>query len=163
MHYHFNRYDSYVTLTSNLPTLTSLIGVSVNKLNHEAEALLSNIFNCVKMGSAIFQEFLRHKFIKFGIVFFGKLKTPKSHFEINWPLRCLKFRHTTVRLSYGRNLNGLGFKLWYRFDWSLGMSGNGNTRNWRIDNGSSPWNCQRMQGSQLGKPPSLITHSPHYS
>ena len=63
--------------------LSSLIGMSVNKLNHEAEALLSNIFNCVKMGSAIFQEFLRHKFIKFGIVFFGKLKTPKSHFEIN--------------------------------------------------------------------------------
>ena len=56
MHYHFNRYDSYVTLTSNLPTLTSLIGVSVNKLNHEAEALFSNIFNCVKMGSAIFQS-----------------------------------------------------------------------------------------------------------
>ena len=73
------------------------------------------------------------------------------------------FSCTIVRLRYGRNLNGLGFKLWYRFDWSLGMSGNGNTRNWRIDNGSSPWNCQRMQGSQLGKPTSLITHSPHYS
>ena len=72
-------------------------------------------------------------------------------------------RDLRVRLRYGRNLNGLGFKLWYRFDWSLGMSGNGNTRNWRIDNGSSPWNCQRMQGSQLGKPTSLITHSPHYS
>ena len=47
---------SYVMLTSNLPTLTSLIGVSVNKLNYEAEALFSNIFNCVKMGSAIFQS-----------------------------------------------------------------------------------------------------------
>ena len=35
--------------------LSSLIGMSVNKLNHEVEALLSNIFNCVKMGSAIFQ------------------------------------------------------------------------------------------------------------
>ena len=46
--------DSYVTLTSNLPPLTSLIGMSENKLNHEAEALFSNIFNCVKMGSGIF-------------------------------------------------------------------------------------------------------------
>ena len=26
-------------------------------------------------------------------------------------VRCLKLRHTIVRLSYGRNLNGLGFKL----------------------------------------------------
>ena len=31
-------------------------------------------------------EILGQKFIKFLSWFFGRLKTPKSHFEINWPL-----------------------------------------------------------------------------